>query len=247
MKNLLKITILFLLIINISCKPKPTPLSTSANINLHFNNMAGTSKVQLGAAPSYVSGNGQTFSVDLLKYYISNIRLTNAAGVVKTVPGYYLIDEDINGRLNIDLGSFANDNYTKITFAFGIDAEQNASSSNVGDLDVSKGMYWEMVGYNFFKHEGNFINNMSTSQGLLLHLGTNGAYIADISLPITNNLALAGVAKTINVKFDLAKVYATGYDFNVDGNHQSTVPQDNMWIKNMRGNIVNAFSFESVK
>jgi hypothetical protein len=247
MKNLLKIALLLLLIINIGCKPKPTPLPTSANVTLHFDNMAGASKVVLGAAPSYVSANGQTFSVDLLKYYISNIRLTNAAGVVKTVPGYYLIDEDVNGRLNIDLGNFANGNYTNITFAFGIDAEQNLNSSNVGDLDVSKGMYWEMVGYNFFKHEGNFINSTATSQGLLLHLGTNGAYVADVSLPISNNLTVAGVAKTINVKFDLAKVYSNGYDFNIDGNHQSTVPQDNMWIKAMRGNIATSFSFESVK
>jgi hypothetical protein len=245
MKNLISILFLALMLLATGCKPKPDPLPTNANITLHFNNMVGSEMIVKGATPSYINALGQKYSFDLLKYYVSDVRLKDAAGNIKSIPGYFLID--IDGKLDIECGQLNNGAYTELLFAIGVDAETNSSSSTVGDLNVKNNMYWDMIGYTFFKHEGIYLDNANKPQGILLHLGTNGAYVANISLPLANNMNLAGVNKIINVKCDFSKVYNSTYDFAIDANHQSTTFSDNSWIKTMRNNLFYSFSVESIK
>jgi hypothetical protein len=246
MKKIILITSAFLIILINACGPKT---QLAANVTLHFNNMAGSQMIAIGAAPSYVTDAGQKYNVTLLKYYISGVRLVDAAGNIKTIPGYHLIDASTDGKLDIPLGEIANGNYTQVIFNMGVDSAKNAQISSEGDLDVSNGMYWSWLGYIFFKHEGKYLDNNNLPQGLRFHLGTDGGFVGDIKIPITNNMSVAGAAKTINVNFDLNKAYINGYDFYADNDHQSdpAVLGENKWIKNYRGNLSQAFSFGSVK
>jgi hypothetical protein len=248
MKKIILISSAFLIMLFNACEPKPLEINT-AKVTLHFNNMVGSQMIAIGAAPSYITDAGQKYNVELLKYYISGVRLIDDAGKVKTVPGYHLIDAGTNGKLDIEMGEITDGNYTQVQFNMGLDSAKNIQSYSEGDLDVSNGMYWSWLGYIFFKHEGKYLDNNNLPKGLRFHLGTNAGFIGDIKIPIPNNMNVAGIAKTINVNFDLNKAYVNGYDFYADNDHQSdpAVLGEGKWIKNYRGNLAQAFSFASVK
>ncbi|MEY3411714.1 MAG: hypothetical protein RIQ70_400, partial [Bacteroidota bacterium] len=68
-----------------SCKKDPAtaivPAVTQGSLKLVFDNVVGTSDLKLNA-DKYLNAHGDTFSVSLFKYYISNVRLRRQADQV---------------------------------------------------------------------------------------------------------------------------------------------------------------------
>lgn len=191
-----------------SCNKNPESLY-NANIksllSIEFDNIAGSSDLQLNTG-SYTNAAGQNFKVTMLKYYVSNFKLTKADGSVYTVPqaeSYFLIDESIPGsrlaRLNVPEGEYIN-----VSFVLGVDSLRNTMdvSQRTGVLDVSgpaTDMYWSWnSGYIFFKLEGT--SPVITTMGGIFqyHVGGFGGYSASTInnlRTITLNLAGRGTAK----------------------------------------------------
>jgi hypothetical protein len=215
------------------CSKDDTPAPAADNtvkttLAIQFDNIAGDKNLQLGTG-SYINAAGEQFKVDLLKYYITNIKLKNANGVEYTVPkdsSYFLVNE-ADGASQFVKVRVPEGDYTSLTFILGVDSLSSIMDvkDRTGVLDPSggmdEGMYWEWnMGYIFFKMEGTSAAAPADPGGqhkFRYHIGGFGGY----SAPTINNiktinidLAAAGIAKArvgreanIHLMVDILKMF----------------------------------------
>ncbi|RCH55980.1 hypothetical protein DJ568_04305 [Mucilaginibacter hurinus] len=142
-------------------KIEPVNTEVKAPIILEFDNIAGDNNLQLNAG-TYINALGEQFTVNTLKYFVSNIKLTNTNGTQYIVPqdsSYFLVDESLPESTDIRLNVPEGD-YKTVEFVLGVDSLRSTMdlSKRTGVLDVASGhdgMYWSWAsGYIFFKMEG---------------------------------------------------------------------------------------------
>lgn len=177
-----------------SCKKDDAPAynaNVKAELSVEFDNVAGSSDLQLNTA-TYTNSVGESLRITKLKYYVSNFVLTNVDGTVFTVPQdscYFLIDEsDENTHepsLHVPEGE-----YKTLTFMVGVDSLRSTMdiSKRTGTLNpsgVASDMYWNMNnGYVFFKMEGSSPVISAAGNSFQYNIGGYGGY----SSPTPNNL-----------------------------------------------------------
>lgn len=174
MKNIAYLLLAALLIFS-SCSEDEIPAQMAVEIN--FENTLNGNPLQLNSG-SFTLPSGEPFTAKKLKYYISNVVLTDSkGGATYTVPeSYHLIGQDINTK--VDLGMIPSAGYNQITFSIGVDAEANAKTDQTGDLDPNNDMAWNWnSGYKFVVLEGEFTHKVTGERtGLILHIGRNQNY-----------------------------------------------------------------------
>lgn len=193
---------------------------------------------------SYTNAAGNQYSVDLLKYYVSNMKLVKADGSEVSFGNYNLIDASNPASQTFTLDSVQNGDYTAVRFLLGVDGDHNHTGVQEGALDPINGMIWTWkTGYIFFKHEGSFKDSSGATKQVLFHYGTDVALVS-ITVPI-NKLTVAGDARKLYLRFNLNKLYDSPrrIDFNVDNNHMSTGPGEVFWISAMAENFANTFQY----
>lgn len=249
MKNLIPVLIICILAFAGCDDDKndtPAPLPTAGNITFIIKNNIDGQPIQIGAMNN-VNEAGNTYSVDELKYYLSNFVLIRDDGTEFKAPNYELIDEESAASKYFVLENVPFGNYTGLRFYMGVDSTKNHSGVHTGDLDPVNGMIWDWsTGYIYFKHEGMFIDSTGTPDYLTYHLGTLKALVTE-ELPISMNFN-SGV-KVINMSFNLNKVYRSPnvINFNGENIHQSTGPGENGWLQLMRENFQGAFEVTSIQ
>lgn len=204
-----------------------------APLSIEFDNIAAGQKLQLNTTDyRYRNALGESYNVQVLQYFISNIKVHKADGTTYTVPqdsSYFLINEKHPesrfARVKVPEGD-----YTKITFTLGVDSVRNTMdiSKRTGVLDpagsMENSMYWTWnSGYIFFKMEG-YSPVAPTSQTspnkFYYHIGGYGGYSAltptiNNIKTITKDLTQRGVAqvrkeRNANVHFfvDVDKIFS---------------------------------------
>lgn len=180
--------ILFLILLTAilfaSCK-KDTVLQYNPNItgelSVEFDNVAGAADLQLKTG-SYKNATGETFKVSMLKYFVSNFKLTKTDGTVYVVPQdscYFLIDESAL-KTHQPILKVPEGEYKTLTFTLGVDSLRNTMDikNRTGNLDpagIAAGMYWAWnSGYIFFKMEGTSAASTQSNNAFLYHIGLYG-------------------------------------------------------------------------
>jgi hypothetical protein len=235
-----------------ACRDKETDETTPQDpiVNLYFSHKIGGNEIVQGEF--YNRSQGESYSFDLLKYYVSKAALVNDAGDTLYFTGHNLIDafnpnrKKAQGVVAIDDAQLST--FNKLIFGIGVSSEYNTTGDQGGDLDPSFGMIWTWAtGYIFMKHEGQFIDNTGTLQPLLYHLGTSAAY-KRYSMPIAIQLN-KDKTYNIHVDFDLTNLYNSPNLITFTGNNivQSSGAQDIPWITSLTRNMQNVFSVSSVE
>ena len=217
-----------------SCKKESDQIDNAvkAPLEIEFDHIVGGKKLAFEAT-NYNSA-GQEFTIDLLKYYISNIKLKTTEGKEVVVPqdeSYFLIDASnaasCRAHINIPEGDYA-----QLSFVLGVDSLRNTKpiEDRTGVLDPENEMYWGWnSGYIFFKMEGSSPSIPAVDKKYRFHIGGFGGY----STPTVNNLRTiqldltkGGIAKVradrkanVHLKIDLLKVVdgnAHTFDFSAD-------------------------------
>jgi hypothetical protein len=201
-----------------ACKKETYNKENKATLSIEFDNIVGGQNLQLNTG-SYTNSSGETFSVSLLQYFISNIQVKRTDGTVYTIPqdsSYFLIKES-DAATRFAKVQVPEGEYAELSFVLGVDSLRSTMDlgKRTGVLDPSggmeDGMYWGWnSGYIFFKMEG--ISPQApldpTSQNKFrYHIGGFGGY----SAPTINNI------KTITVNLNeggIAKV-RSGRESNV--------------------------------
>ncbi|MBX3241765.1 MAG: hypothetical protein KIT80_12330 [Chitinophagaceae bacterium] len=225
-----------------ACKKEesgPIDSDELASLSVEFDNIVGPQNLQLNTG-SYTNAKGETFSVSILQYFISNIKVTRTNGTEYVVPqdsSYFLIREsDPNSRfakVKVPVGD-----YSGLEFVLGVDSLRSTMdiSDRKGVLDpaggMEDGMYWGWnSGYIFFKMEGVSPQapvDPSGQNKFRYHIGGFGGY----SAPTINNIKTfsidlkhGGVAKVrtdresnIHLMVDVQKVF--------NGSHQVSIAEN---------------------
>ncbi len=222
------------------------PAPTTGNIVFVFKNEVDGVPVQMGPM-NFTNEAGNVYSIDYLKYYISNIVFINSDGSEFKANNYELIDEDKNESKYFTVENVPFGNYDSLRFYMGVDSAINTVGALQGDLDPVNGMFWDwQSGYINFKHEGSFVDSLGTTQSLIYHYGTLKALVTEV-LPL--NLEFNSSNKIITITFNLNKVYRSPnlIDFNGENIHQSTGPGENGWLQLIRENFQGAYEITSIQ
>jgi hypothetical protein len=153
--------------------PGPTPVDSSVStLRISFNNVVGNQGLVLDNN-WYVNENGDSFQVNIFKYYISNISVTrDDDSVFKEPDSYHLIDQSVNASRSFLLSKVPRGNYKKITFLIGVDADRNTSGAQTGALDPANTMFWDWVtGYIMAKIEGISPSSTVPTKNIAFHMG----------------------------------------------------------------------------
>ncbi len=117
--------------------------------------------------------NGDTITINLFSYYISNIELKAENDEwIKLKENYNLI-KHFAGKTNFSLTDIEAKTYKSIKFILGVDAKRNVSGAQDGALDPSNNMFWDWnTGYIFLKLEGEYKTATQTlNQQYAIHIG----------------------------------------------------------------------------
>ena len=170
------------------CAANGTENKVLVNVDNHVNGLP-----LILDTDKYVSPAGDTFKINSLKYYISNVSLKNAiTGKTYTEENsYHLIDLN-NNKTSFTLNNIPKDVYDEITFSIGVDAVANKKTDQVGDLDPNNEMAWDWnTGYKFLVATGKYFDK-GAEKGLVFHVGSDANY-KTVTLKFPKGLKLPSV------------------------------------------------------
>jgi len=267
-------TCLILMASSCAKKNEPTPAFEEQNLapfSIEFDNIVGDRTFSINNTGSlYTNAAGEKYSIAMLQYFISNIKVTTADGKNYAVPqdkSYFLINgADKTSRFT--KVEVPEGDYTKVTFTLGIDSLRSTMdiAKRTGILDPAAGgghdgagMYWGWnSGYIFFKYEGNSNVISDDSAGdptgkkqFKYHIGGFGGY----SAPTINNIKIitvdltgAGIAKVrkdrhsnVHLFVDIAKVFTGKNAFSIAA-HPNVMFSD--YSVNIAANLEQMFSHD---
>lgn len=199
--------------------------SGSGQLAITFDNQVGDTDFALNQE---FTVNGETLTFNQLRYWVSNVSLTNEEGeTVDITDSYYLIEETdaisiqdglyeypATKRETITINDIPAGNYTGISYAIGVDAKYNDNLSlQAGELSQLNGMtniswMWH-TSYIFASIKGEISN---TETALKLETGLNQSY-RELSLTFDQPLVVdASESNALVLKADITGMLQ-GVDF----------------------------------
>ncbi len=187
-------------------------LDTKSELTLEFDNIAGDQQLILNT--NYTNAAGEPFSVSLLQYFVSNIRLKKADGSEYAVPqaeSYFLIQEQ-NAASRLCKVQVPEGEYKELSFTIGVDSLRSTKPINerTGVLDPANypsghdGMYWSWnSGYIFLKMEGSSPvapADPSGAKKYRFHIGGFGGYSSSTINNIRETIINLSDKGTVKVK-----------------------------------------------
>lgn len=188
-----------------SCRKKEDPITGTtppqgnSQVQITFQNMAGDVPLALNTA-WYKNEMGDSVSISVFKYYISNINLFAADGSMYSEPeSYHLIDEATDLSKVFTIADVPQGSYTKMSFTIGVDARHNTSGAQTGALDPIYGMFWDWnTGYIMAKMEGNSPKSSFPDGKFYFHIGGFKGQYSVLRQVELNLPAAAEISKTKN-------------------------------------------------
>lgn len=253
-KQFIAIVVSFIFILTFNACSKnddPTPDFEEKNLapfSIEFDNIVGERTFTINNTGGlYTNAAGEKFSISMLQYFISNIKVTTAQGKTYTVPqekSYFLI-KGSDKTTRFTKVEVPEGDYTKVTFTLGVDSLRSTMdlAKRTGVLDPAAGgghdgggMYWGWnSGYIFFKFEGNSSVISDDVKGdptgkkqFKYHIGGFGGYSAPTInniKTITVDLTKSGIAKVrkdrqsnVHLFVDVMKVFNGTNALNIAAN-----------------------------
>lgn len=199
-------------------------------LSLHFDNVVGDQNLELGTG-NYLNASGESFKVNKLKYFISNIKLKagNTEFIIPKAESYFLLDEADAESHDIVLENIPANDYTDIIFTIGVDSLTSVADESVrtGVLNpiTSSDMYWSTEeGYIFFKMEGT--SPSASGELFQYHIGGYGGLnndnktfnnIKTITLSLGSDRAKvhSNINPEIHIYTDVLKVFTANTTFSI--------------------------------
>jgi hypothetical protein len=252
--------IAFVAINFVSCDDEETitPPSTSGpttynsgNVSLEFLNSAGgTVALDASGATNYVNAAGETFNVELFKYYVSNVKLIKDDGSKYAVPNsYFLIDANDTNSLKVNMADIPGGKYTGIEYLIGVDSTRNVSGSQTGALDPVNGMFWSWsTGYIFMKLEGQ--SSSSSNNSYTYHIGGYKwphSGLRTTSIDFTPSVLVVDGGKReaeIHIITDVLEIFKNPSNISIANGSFIMTPSPSS--SNMADNYVDMFKFDHI-
>lgn len=151
--KLLNLVWVVLMVVGVSsCKKQSVKCpNETKDVSIRVNNKVGNNSLSFGNLV-HQNAAGDMYSIDMLKYFMSNMVLKADNGNEVKYNNYELIDASDEASMWLPLKELPYGKYTSLKFNLGIDSVRNHSGPQDGDLDTKNGMIWTWnTGYIFLK------------------------------------------------------------------------------------------------
>lgn len=202
-----KLIFLLSVLFFISCKEdkKVEPLATTFDLNVELLFKVGNQNLVTDSV-KYQNANGDTFIVDIFKFYMANIKLIKDSSNFYLEPNSYrIIDPKNPSSLKFTIPNVPNGNYTGFQTSFGVDSVKNKTlDENTGALSSSNNnMAWTWAtGYIFFKFEGFWLDSGNRT-GITYHVGGDLNYVTSPIITTT----FSENKKTLKLNVDVLQLF----------------------------------------
>ena len=240
----------FTILFSLLFQPHTPPPMQQLQIDIHFSNFAGNKIISPDS--NYTNSFGESYSVQRLKYYITNIELLNTtAGKRFAVPEtYFLVDDSDEPSKTISL-TVPKENYVGISFLLGVDSLHNVSGAQTGALDPLNGMFWTWnSGYVSVKIEGRSPLSSLPQHRIEYHLGgfkgpDNVNQRIDLLFPAENTVKKEIKKITLWVKSDVNSFFNGIHPLPIKSNAACTSP--GRLARQYSENYIRIFSIDKVE
>ncbi len=251
--------ILLLTTLFVSCKSDDDNTIQNVSTTFNFGHNWDGDKVTQDEFNSlqFINANGETLSIEKLRYLISNFKFNTADGEIIEVDGYVLVDVTNNTGLSITLNTeIPTGNYTNVSFTFGFNAEDNTDGTytdlNSASWNVpNTPMLGSVGGYHYMQLEGKFIDNTAAEVGYAYHTiraadgSTTPPTIQETSIDVNiRNITITDDV-TFNIEMNIAEWFKTPNTWDLNVLNNMLMPNFNAQIM-MNENGQNVFSLNDI-
>lgn len=159
----------------------------------------------------YTSANGDSLSVEVLRFYISGIQLKGKSFHFQEKSTCHLIDAEDDNTRTIVLENVPAGDCGSLVFYVGTDSITNVSGAMDGDLDPTLGMYWAWnSGYINTKIEGRSNACPTLHHAFTFHIGgymPPHQTLRRVELPLKNVRISKDAPTDIQVHVDVAQFF----------------------------------------
>ena len=176
--------------------------SCKYNLSLRFTHTIDGNDVQINEM-IYSNTAGQNYSVQTLRYLISDITLNTVNGSSVLLDEVHFITISDTSTFNLDIQDLNNANYTSISFTMGLDSLKNITNLHLNESFFPSFAWPEFMGggYHYMQLEGDYT---TAFQGYATHTGgTDGLdFSFTKNFPITLNIENANTTVIINMEIN---------------------------------------------
>ncbi|HLV41417.1 MAG TPA: MbnP family protein [Brumimicrobium sp.] len=171
--------------------PNPNPPTTTVDSYLRFKHKVDNQAVEYDTV-KYVNAFGNDFSIETIRYFVSNIAFVKSNGEVVNISDAIYIDARLDGYDQKNLTTpIPNGDYTEMRFTFGLDSVMNQTGAFNNFPEAA--MEWPMMmggGYHYMKLEGRY-EDQNTYNHFNFHTGplNNNKNYFHVTLPMTLNVS----------------------------------------------------------
>ena len=183
------------------------------NLNIHFTQTVDNNPLILNSM-MYINQIGQNYSVQTVRYLISDITLHTNNGTSTVLDEVHFIDISMPSSLTLNTPEINYGNYTSISFTMGLDSSKNMTNLFVNENFFPSFTWPEFLGggYHYMQLEGDFntvFNGYATHTG-----GTDGMdfsfnKIFPLTINGTNNV------RDIYINMEITNWYQNPNTFNL--------------------------------
>ncbi len=232
----------------------PSAETNAFPVGIEITHQVATQPLRLDGT-LYKTAAGDEYSLDHVRYYLSNFRLRRTDGTwfvnpqsAESSQGYFLVDAALKESQTFPIGLVPPGEYSGIEFLIGIDPVRNGAGAQNGELDPARGMFWTWnTGYIFFKLEGHSPQSSSKKHELTYHLGgtgpTSGARLVFLPLGKESIKVNAKTRAQIHLSADIAQVFEGVNRIRISELSEAMSPQAGVPIAD---NVAGLFSVEHV-
>lgn len=125
------------------------------SVAINFRNVIDGKQLVLNDS-LYTNANGDTYTLSMCKYYVSNIAFVKADGTAVNMENtYHLINEAKPSSHSYSISAVPQGRYVALKFLIGVDSLHNVSGAQADELDPINAMFWDWnTGYIMAKIEG---------------------------------------------------------------------------------------------
>ena len=155
----------------------------------------------------YITGTGDTITIEEFRFYMSHPRMINQEYVYHEEKSYHLPDASDSLSLHFVINRIPSGHYSSFDFMIGVDSMASVSGAMDGALDPTLGMYWAWnTGYINAKLTGHSPVCKTLHHAFEFHIGgylPPYQTIRKVSLPVDLNIS-SGKTSSLDIDADVA-------------------------------------------
>ena len=189
--------------------------SCKYNLSLNFTHTVDGNALETDTM-IYTNQIGQNYSVQTLRYLLSDITLHSVKGASTLLDEVHFITLSDPSTFNLDIQDINSSNYTAISFTMGLDSLKNITDNYLNESFFPSFAWPDFMGggYHYMQLEGDYT---TAFQGYATHTGgTDGLdFSFTKNFPIALNIANAN--KTIIINMEINNWYSNTINLTTDG------------------------------